>query len=126
MRKELDLYTELNNNHLWLMEGKITSCEAREALECVIAYINEMPDGEKKNVLTEKAAALNAMLNTTYVFWCKNGSYFKEDDNVLANECRSNGVLYGITTNPLAAVQAVWKKKGLKDDPFFPVDYFVA
>lgn len=30
MKKALDLYTEVNNNRLWLLEGRITSREARE------------------------------------------------------------------------------------------------
>ena len=90
MKKELNLYTELNNNRLWLTEGKITSREARENLACVMADFDEMPDGEEKRVLTEKAAELGMMLSTTYVFWCKNGSYFEEDDNVLAEWLMEN------------------------------------
>lgn len=125
MIKELNVYTTISNNMLWLAEHSITSREAREALESAMTYINEMSDGEKKNVLIEKAAALNAMLNTTYVFWCKNGSYFEEDDDVLAEKCRVNGVPYDNTTSPLQAVQAVWKKQG-QEDAFFPIDYFVA
>ena len=126
MIKELNAYTTISNNILWLAEHSITSREAREALECVMTYTNEMPAGEKKNVLTEKAAALNAMLSTTYVFWCKNGSYFEEDDNVLAEKCRVNGVPYDNATNPLKAAQAVWKKQEVKENAFFPIDYFVA
>lgn len=126
MIKELDAYTTLSNNILWLTEHTITSREAREALACVMADIDEMPDGEKKNVLTEKAAALNAMLNTTYVFWCKNGSYYEIDDDVLADECRANGISYSNATTPLKAAQAVWKKQKVKENAFFPIDFFIA
>lgn len=73
MIKELNDYTTLSNNILWLTEHTITSREARETLACVMAMVDEMPDGEKKRVLTEKAAELNMMLNKTYVFRCKNG-----------------------------------------------------
>lgn len=62
MIKELNVYTIISNNMLWLAEHTITSHEAREALESVMTMINEMPNGEKKDVLIEKAGALNAML----------------------------------------------------------------
>ena len=91
-----------------------------------MAFIDNMPNGEKKDVLTDMTMSLESMLDVTYVFWGRNGSYFEEDDEVLANECMNNGIPYGISTNPLAAVQAVWEKKGYKDSPFFPIDYFVA
>lgn len=126
MKKELDIYTKINNNRLWLLEGKITSREAREVVEKTMAFIDNMPDGEKKDVLTDMTMSLESMLDVTYVFWGRNGSYFEEDDEVLANECLDNGIPYGISADPLAAVQAVWEKKGLKDSPFFPIDYFVA
>lgn len=108
MIKELNAYTTLSNNILWLAEHTITSREARENLACVMAMVDEMPDGEKKRVLTEKAAELNMMLNTTYVFWCKNGSYYEIDDDVLADQCRVNGISYSNATTPLKAAQAVW------------------
>ena len=126
MRKELDLYTELNNNHLWLMEGKITSREAREVVEKAVFFIGTMPDGEKKDVLVDMAESVKAMLDVTYVFWCKDGFYFEEDRKALIAECRANDVTYEVGMNPLTAAQAVWEKKGLKNSPFFPVDYFVA
>ncbi len=126
MKKELDLYTELNNNRLWLTEGKITSREAREVVEKAMFFISTMPDDEKKDVLVDMAESVKAMLDVTYVFWCKNGSYFEEDRKALVAECRASDVTYEVGMDPLAAVQAAWKKKGLKDDPFFPVDYFVA
>lgn len=127
MEKTLvNAYTTLSNNILWLKEHVITSREARENLACVMADFDEMPDGEEKRVLTEKAAELGMMLSTTYVFWCKNGSYFEEDDNVLAEKCRTNGVPYGNATNPLKAAQAVWKKQEVKENAFFPIDFFVA
>lgn len=126
MIKELDLYTELNNNRLWLTEGKITSREAREVVEKAVFFIGTMSDGEKKDVLTEKAAELGMMLSTTYVFWCKNGSYFEEDDNVLAEKCRANGVPYSDATTPLKAAQAVWRKQKVKENAFFPIDFFIA
>ena len=38
MKKALDLYTEVNNNRLWLLEGRITSREAREVFQpCLLA-----------------------------------------------------------------------------------------
>lgn len=126
MKKALDIYTEINNNRLWLLEGRITSREAREVVEKAVFFIGTMPDGEKKDVLADMAESVKAMLDVTYVFWCKNGSYFEEDRKALVAECRASDVTYEVGMNPLAAVQAVWKKKGLKDDPFFPVDYFVA
>lgn len=126
MSEELNAYTTLSNNILWLAEHTITSREARENLACVMAMVDEMPDGEKKRVLTEKAAELNMMLNTTYVFWCKNGSYYEIDDDVLADECRANGVPYSNATTPLKAAQAVWKKQEVKENGFFPIDFFVA
>lgn len=126
MEMELNAYTTLSNNMLWLAEHTITSREARENLACVMAMIDEMPDGEKKRVLVEKAVELNVMLSVTYVFWCKNGTYYEMDDNVLADECRANGVPYGVETNPLKAAQAVWRKQEVKENAFFPVDYFVA
>lgn len=126
MKKALDIYTEINNNRLWLLEGRITSREARDVVEKAMAFIDNMPNGEKRDVLTDMTMSLESMLDVTYVFWCKNGSYFEEDDEVLANECMDNGIPYGIGTDPLAAVQAVWEKKGRKDSPFFPIDFFVA
>lgn len=126
MKKELDIYTKINNNRLWLLEGRITSREARDVVEKAMAFIDNMPDGEKKDVLTDMTMSLESMLDVTYVFWGRSGSYFEEDDEVLANECMNNGIPYDIGTNPLAAVQAVWEKKGYKDSPFFPVDYFIA
>ena len=126
MKKELDLYTEVNSNRLWLLEGKITSREARDVVEKAMAFIDNMPDGEKKDVLTDMTMSLESMLDVTYVFWGRNGSYFEEDDEVLANECMDNGIPYGIGADPLTAVQAVWEKKGYKNSPFFPVDYFIA
>ena len=126
MKKELNAYTTLSNNILWLAEHTITSREARENLACVMAMVDEMPDGEKKGVLIEKAAELNMMLNTTYVFWCKNGSYYEIDDDVLADECRANGISYSNATTPLKAAQAVWSKQKVKENAFFPIDYFVA
>ena len=127
MKKEfINAYTTLSNNILWLKEHAITSREAREALACATADFDEIPDGEEKGVLIEKAAELGMMLSTTYVFWCKNGTYYEEDDNVLANECRANGVPYGVETNPLKAAQAVWKKQEVKENAFFPIDYFIA
>lgn len=126
MKKELNVYTTLSNNILWLAEHTITSREARENLACVMAMVDEMPDGEKKCVLTEKAAELNMMLNTTYVFWCKNGSYYEIDDDVLADECRANGVPYSNATTPLKAAQAVWRKQEVKENAFFPIDFFIA
>lgn len=126
MKKELGIYTEVNNNRLWLLEGRITSREARDVVEKAMAFIDKMPNGEKKDVLMDMTMSLESMLDVTYVFWGRNGSYFEEDDEALANECIDNGIPYGIGTDPLAAMQAVWKKKGLNDDPFFPVDYFVA
>ena len=126
MIKELNAYTTLSNNILWLAEHSITSREARENLACVMADVDEMPDGKKKRVLTEKAAELNMMLNTTYVFWCKNGSYYEIDDDVLADECRANGVSYSNATTPLKAAQAVWRKQEGKENAFFPIDYFIA
>lgn len=62
MIKELNVYTTISNNMLWLAEHTITSHEAREALEHVMVDINKMSAGEKKNILVEKAEALNAML----------------------------------------------------------------
>lgn len=62
MIKELNAYTTISNNILWLAEHSITSREAREALEHVMVDINKMSAGEKKNILIEKAEALNAML----------------------------------------------------------------
>ena len=126
MKKELDLYTQINNNRLWLLEGKITSREARDVVEKAMAFIDNMPNGEKKDVLTDMTMSLESMLDITYVFWGRNGAYFEEDDEVLADECMDNGIPYDFSTNPLAAVQAVWEKKGYKDSPFFPIDYFVA
>lgn len=126
MKKELDLYTELNNNKLWLMEGKITSREAREVVEKAMLFISAMPESEKKDVLADMTMSLESMLDVTYVFWGRNGSYFEEDRDILVNECRANGVLYEVGMNPLTAVQAVWEKKGYKNSPFFPIDYFVA
>ena len=126
MKKALDIYTEVNNNRLWLLEGRITSREARDVVEKAMAFIDNMPSGEKRDILTDITMSLESMLDVTYVFWGRNGSYFEEDDEVLANECMDNGIPYDISTNPLAAVQAVWEKKGYKNSPFFPVDYFVA
>lgn len=126
MKKALNLCTEVNNNRLWLLEGKITSREAREVVEKAMVFIDGMPNGEKKDVLTDMTKSLESMLDVTYVFWCRNGSYFEEDDEVLANECMDNGISYGIGADPLTAVQAVWEKKGYKDSPFFPIDFFVA
>lgn len=126
MKKELDIYTEINNSRLWLLESRITSREARDVVEKAMTFINNMPNGEKRDVLTDMTMSLESMLDVTYVFWGRNGSYFEEDDEVLANECMENGIPYGISTNPLAAVQALWEKKGYKDSPFFPIDYFVA
>lgn len=126
MEMELNEYTTLSNSILWLAEHTITSREARENLACVMADVGEMPDGEKKRVLTEKAAELNMMLNTTYVFRCKNGSYYEIDDDVLADECRANGVPYSNATTPLKAAQAVWRKQKVKENAFFPIDFFIA
>jgi hypothetical protein len=126
MKKALNLYTEVNNNRLWLLEGKITSREAREVVEKAMVFIDGMPNGEKKDVLTDMTKSLESMLDVTYVFWCKDGFYFEEDRKALIAECRANDVTYEVGMNPLTAAQAVWEKKGLKDDPFFPVDYFVA
>lgn len=126
MKKELDIYTEINNSRLWLLESRITSREARDVVEKAMTFINNMPNGEKRDVLTDMTMSLESMLDVTYVFWGRDGSYFEEDDEVLANECMENGIPYGISTNPLAAVQALWEKKGYKDSPFFPIDYFVA
>ena len=126
MKKELNAYKTLSNNILWLAEHTITSREARESLAGVMTDVDDMPDGEKKRVLTEKAAELNMMLNTTYVFWCKNGSYYEIDDDVLADECRANGISYSNATTPLKAAQAVWRKQKVKENAFFPISYFIA
>lgn len=41
MIKELNAYTTLSNNILWLAEHSITSREARENLACVMADVDE-------------------------------------------------------------------------------------
>ena len=126
MIKELDVYTKLSNSEIWLMEGKITSREAREVFEAAMAVIKLMDKNEKYWVLYAKAHELFAMLDTTYVFWCRDGSYFEEDNNVLAAECKKYNVPFDGTL-PLTAVQAVWEKQGIPvDNGKFPVDYFVA
>lgn len=100
MKKELNAYTTLSNNMLWLAEHTITSREAREVVEKAMVFIDGMPNGEKKDVLTDMTKSLESMLDVTYVFWCRNGSYFEEDDEVLANECMDNGISYGIGRIP--------------------------
>ena len=68
MKKVLDTYTEINKNRLWLLEGKITSREAREVVKKAMTFINNMPDGEKKDVLADMTMSLESMLDVTYVF----------------------------------------------------------
>lgn len=63
MKKELDIYTEINNNHLWLLEGKITSREARDVVEKAMDFIGNMPNGEKKDVITDMTMSLESMLD---------------------------------------------------------------
>lgn len=126
MKKELDLYTELSNNELWLMNGTITSREAREVVEAVWTVIETWNKDGKYHIINAKAYELFSMLDITYVFWCRDGSYFEEDNNVLATECRKYNVPYDGTL-PLMAVQDVWKKQGIpEDNNKFPIDYFVA
>lgn len=95
MKKALDLYTEVNNNRLWLLEGRITS---REVVEKAMAFIDNMPNGEKKDVLTDMTMSLESMLDVTYVFWGRNGSYFEEDARELAEangyEFLEDGTIY--------------------------------
>lgn len=63
MKKALDIYTEVNRNRLWLLEGRITSREAREVVEKAMAFIDNMPSGEKRDVLTDMTISLESILD---------------------------------------------------------------
>ncbi len=62
MTKALNVYTELSNAEVNLMEGTITKSEARDVYEGAMWSIAVMRDGEKRAILRAKARELKAML----------------------------------------------------------------
>ena len=53
--KELDIFTDLSNAQLAYIRGEMTREDVEYVIDSSMAYIEKMPDGEKKDILFDKA-----------------------------------------------------------------------